>query len=67
MTNDPRDKRYYQLQKKDISQLTFTEIEESLSYCERMIEYAGAKKARRCWITLKNELEAMLTNEENTL
>ena len=61
MIQDPRDKRFYQLQKKDISQLTRQDIVEYISYCEKMIEYSEAKKARRGWIGLKKELEAKLS------
>ncbi len=61
MVQDPRDKRYYKLQKKDLSQLTHQDVAEYISYCEKMIEYSGAKKARRGWIDLKKELEAKLS------
>ena len=60
MTDDPRDKRFYQLQKKDLPQHTDEEIREYLAYCDRMIDFVGAKKARREWILLKKRLEAIL-------
>ncbi len=61
MVQDPRDHKYYQLQKKDISQLTHQDIVEYISYCEKMIGYSNVKKkARRSWIDLKKELEAKL-------
>ena len=56
MNKDPRDKRYYQLQKKDKSQLTQDEIKEYLWYCEGMIKYVDYSKARKGWISLKKEL-----------
>ena len=59
MNNDPRDKRFYQLQKKDRSQLTHQEIREYLVYCDKMINYVNDKKGRNSWITLKKELEIM--------
>jgi hypothetical protein len=60
MSEDPRDRKYYKLQKKDLSQLSQQEIAEYISYCDKMIDYVGSsKKARRGWIVLKKELEAM--------
>jgi hypothetical protein len=61
MVQDPRDKKYYQLQKRDISQLTRQDIVKYISYCEKMIEYSEAKNARRGWIDLKKELEEKLS------
>jgi hypothetical protein len=58
ITNDPRDKRFYALQK-DRSQLSRAEIEEVIGYCDRMLEVGTAKKARRMWVELKSELEAL--------
>ncbi|NJO34798.1 MAG: hypothetical protein HC869_18455 [Rhodospirillales bacterium] len=58
--NDPRDKRFHALSKKDRSQLSPTEIAELISYCDRMIEIVPAKKGRRTWIELRGELEALL-------
>ena len=60
MLPDPRDKNFYQLQKKGVDQLTHQEIYEYISYCDKMIAYAVSKKARRNWIDLKKELEAKL-------
>lgn len=60
MFQDPRDKKFYQLQKKDVSQLTHKDIVEYISYCKKMIEYTGAKRAKSEWIDLKKELEAKL-------
>jgi hypothetical protein len=60
--NDPRDKRFYALQKKDRSQLSRAEIEELIGYCDRMLEVGAAKKARRMWDELRSELEALLTD-----
>ena len=55
MSNDPRDKRFYQLHKKDRSQLAQNELEEYLEYCEKMIQYVKYNKGRRHWISLKEE------------
>lgn len=60
--NDPRDKRFYTLKKKDRSQLSRAEIEELISYCDRMLQVTAAKKARRMWVDLKSDLEALLTD-----
>jgi len=56
--NDPRDKRFHALRKKDRSQLSRAEIGELVSYCDRMLQFVTAKKARRSWADLKSELEA---------
>jgi hypothetical protein len=57
MIEDPRDKRFYQLQKIESSQLTQKEIAEYISYCNKMIDYVSDKKSRKGWIALKKELE----------
>ncbi len=57
MAQDPRNKRFFELQKKDMSQLNEYDIKEYLLYCDKMIEYSNSKKARRGWIELKKELE----------
>lgn len=60
--NDPRDKRFYALQKKDRSQLSRAEIQELIGYCDKMLQVGIAKKARRMWIELKSEYEALLAD-----
>lgn len=60
--NDPRDKRFYKLQKKDISQLNQQEIKQYHNYCDKMIDYVSDKKSRKGWITLKNKLEQLLSD-----
>ena len=60
MIDDPRDKRYFQLQKRDIAQLTKEDIVEYISYCNKMIEFVSDKKSRKGWIELKKELEGRL-------
>ena len=59
---DPRDKRFYALQQKDRSQLSRTEIAELIGYCDKMLQLGVAKKARRMWVDIKAELEALLTD-----
>ena len=59
---DPRDKRFYALQQKDRSQLSRTEITELIGYCDKMLQLGVAKKARRMWVDIKAELEALLTD-----
>lgn len=50
----PRDKRYYQLQKKDMSQLTHQDIDDYIYYCDQMVKYVGSnKKSKHGWIALK--------------
>ena len=61
---DPRDKRFAELQKRDVSQLRPREIREYLAYCEAMIKYVGYKKSRRGWIKKKNELNQLLDKRE---
>lgn len=58
---DPRDKRFFALQKKDRSQLSRIEIEELIGYCDKMLQTGVAKKARRMWIELRSEYESLLT------
>ena len=60
--NDPRDKRFYALQRKDRSQLSRAEIQELIGYCDKMLQVGIAKKARRMWIELKSEYEALLAD-----
>jgi len=60
--DDPRDKRFFALQKKDRSQLSRAEIEELIGYCDKMLQVGTAKKARRMWIELKSEYEALLAD-----
>jgi hypothetical protein len=58
---DPRDERFYALRKRDRSQLSRTEIEELIGYCDKMLQIGVAKKARRMWIELRSEYESLLT------
>lgn len=58
--NDPRDKRFYALQKKDRSQLSHPEIRELIGYCDKMMLFVPANKGRRAWVDLKSDLEALL-------
>jgi hypothetical protein len=55
--NDPRDKRFYALQKKDRSQLSPADIEELIGYCDKMVRFGTL--GRRAWVDLKAELEAL--------
>ena len=59
MKQDPRDKRFYRLKKKDIYQLTSQEARVLISYCDKMIEFVSDKKVRKGWIAYKGELEAI--------
>jgi len=60
MREDPRDKRFYQLQKKDRSQLNIKDIKEYLRYCDAMINFVKFTKARKAWINTKKELEEIV-------
>lgn len=55
---DPRDKRFYELQKKHRSQLSWMEKGELISCGDRMIDYVRNKKSRGAWVTMKKELKA---------
>lgn len=48
--NDPRDKYFYKLNKKDIAQLSDDEAKDLLDYSEQMILYVNHSKARKGWI-----------------
>jgi hypothetical protein len=58
--NDPRDKRFYALQKKDRFQLSHAEIAELISYCDKMVLFVQGNNGRRSWVDLKSDLEALL-------
>lgn len=60
--NDPRDQRFYALQKKDRSQLSRAEIQELIGYCDKMLQTGIAKKARRMWTELTSDYEALLAD-----
>ncbi len=56
---DPRDKRFYQIAKKDKKQLTPAEINEYMTYCQKMSVYVKDKKAKISWNKLISELESL--------
>jgi hypothetical protein len=56
---DPRDKYFYQLQKKDKDQLTLDELKTYIDYCTQMISYVKDKKGRKGWKTLLQELQGL--------
>lgn len=56
MANDPRDKRFFALQKKDVAQLTSEELKELIEYCDNMLQKKLANKARHSWYKFRNEL-----------
>ncbi len=55
---DPRNKRFFRLRKKDISQFDKAELSVMIAYCDKMINYVINKKSRRSWIDLKTYLES---------
>ncbi len=56
MFNDPRDKRFNALKKKDQSQLSPFERDELTVYIDKILAQTLAKKVRRGWIEYKNSL-----------
>lgn len=56
---DPRDKRFYQLQKREKSQLSAVEVQELIKYCEAMISFVDNKKGRKNWVLFKQELDQL--------
>jgi len=60
---DPRTKRFYELQKRDRSQLSRAELEEYLDVCIGMIEYVTSKKSRHDWVVLRRDVEQRLQSQ----
>ena len=58
--SDPRDKRFYQLRKRHVSQLSVEEVRELIGYCDRMIEYVSDRTSRGQWVRLKKDYVARL-------
>lgn len=58
--NDPRDKYFYKLNKKDLIQLNNSELNDLLNYCEKMISYVNHSKARKGWIEKKRKIHSIL-------
>jgi hypothetical protein len=56
MANDPRDNRFFPLQKKDVAQLTSEELKELIDYCDNILQQKLPNKARRSWDKFRNEL-----------
>jgi hypothetical protein len=66
--HDPRDPRFYRLQKKakaSLENLTCEELREYLGYIDKMIEYVKSRISRREWIALKNGVETVLKLNDN--
>jgi hypothetical protein len=57
---DPRDKRYFALKKLDPAQLSDAEIRELIAYCDKMLEFVTARKARQGWIRERSSLNKKL-------
>jgi hypothetical protein len=66
---DPRDSRYWVLQKEaktTLQNLTRDELQEYLRYTDEMIAFIGSKKiVRKCWIELKIKIMALLDQDNN--
>lgn len=61
MASDPRDARYFALEKRDRSSLSASELRELIKYCDLMIEGRISKKARKSWIAYRSDLLALLS------
>jgi hypothetical protein len=57
---DPRDKYFYKLSKRDINQLSANELRDLLGYVTRMVDYVHHTKARRYWSEIKKKVETLL-------
>ena len=55
-----RDRRFYELKKKDPHALTSEEIRELIAYCDSMIDGRISKKARKSWFAYRSDLLAIL-------
>lgn len=64
--NDPKDKYFYQLHKKDKSQLSLDELNDYQNYCHKMIAYVSDKKARKEWNNLLKEIETITCTKESS-
>ena len=62
MQEDPRNKRFYALKKKNPSQLSKPEIDELIAICDKMIAVVKAKKGRASWSKYRAELIELLEN-----
>ena len=60
MNNDPRDKRFFALKRKDRSQLSKDEIEELIDHCAKVLQYGLDKKSRRSWSRFRDKLTDLL-------
>lgn len=54
--NDPRSKRFYQLQKKGLPNLTVAELKEVAVVAEKMMLFVKDPKSRRSWKSLVHEI-----------
>jgi hypothetical protein len=64
---DPRDSRYYAIQKKartTMQNLSPEELRDYLSYAEHMIEYVSAKAARKGWIARKKNILKLMEERD---
>lgn len=59
---DPRDKRFFELQKRDFAQLSLAEVKEYIAYCDKMIKFVQDHKSRRGWIREKEARTVFLND-----
>ena len=61
-STDPRNKRFYQLQKRDLCQLSISELNELLAFTEKMIDFVKDSKSRRSWTDFETEIRTKLNS-----
>ncbi len=65
---DPRDKKFYQIQKKaqtTLENLTPEELRTYLSYSTRMMDYVKDKKSRKGWYELRKRILEQIEKQPN--
>jgi len=66
---DPRDKRFYEIQKKartTMRNLTTEELRAYLLYTEQMIDFVFDKVSRKGWIESKKNITSLLNEARET-
>jgi hypothetical protein len=66
---DPRDARFFEIQKKaktTLLNLSPVELQEYQRYVEKMIASLRSKLARKQWITLKQDIELCMSKDKLT-
>ena len=58
--SDPRNRRFYNLKKKDPSQLSVMDISELMTMCDEMMKFVTDKQGRKSWKRYRAELSELL-------